>query len=166
MQRRSFLTALASVGLTPNLPFSGMAKAAVAPSVAALDHLKAAQIIVRAHNRCSVPMLQRLLKLDAGMAQDVQGILIERGVITAPGTAGLSTAINPSNLDVFLPGSSARAGIEKHVKAAVEKKVKSYFTEANPVKPADLSFDEGTEPEASEDERQNGVPGRHAQSEE
>lgn len=166
MKRRSFLSGLVSSGLIPNLRLSGLAKAAAAPSVAIFEHLKTAEIIVRAHNTCSIPMLQRLLKLDAGMAQDVQGILIERGVITAPGTAGLSTAVNPSNLDVFLPGSSARAGLEERAKAAIKDKVKRYMSNAECPATQELSFDEGREPETREDEGQNSVPGRHAQPKE
>ncbi|KAB7616110.1 hypothetical protein F9L33_04940 [Amylibacter sp. SFDW26] len=144
MKRRSFLSGIASAGLLPSLPVAGFAAPA---SAAALESVKAAEIIVRAHNSCSVPMLQRLLRVDASIASEVQNILIKRGTITFPSVAGLSNAVKPSNLDVFLPGSSARKSLDIHLKQAVKDKIKRFIT-----KDEDLAFDRGFEPEQGDDE--------------
>ena len=156
MNRRSFLSGLASIGVLPSLPTASFS--AVPASAAALKSVKAAEIIVRAHNSCSVPMLQRLLRVDAKIASEVQNILIKRGTITIPSVAGLSNAVKPSNLDVFLPGSSARKSIDLRLKQAVQDKMKRFIAEDE-----DLILDSGFEPEQSENERQDSIPSGHAE---
>ena len=153
MKRRTFLSGIASVGLLPSLPAMGVAAPA---STAALESVKAAEIIVRAHNSCSVSMLQRLLRIDASIASEVQSILIKRGTITVPSVAGLSNAVKPSNLDVFLPGSSARKSLDIKIKQAVQDKMKRFMSEDD-----GLTFDSSFEPEEGENEGQNGVPSSH-----
>ncbi len=158
MKRRSFLSGLTSVGLLPSFPTPVFA--AVHASAAALENVKAAEIIVRAHNSCSVPMLQRLLRVDAAIASEVQNILIKRGTITIPSIAGLSNAVQPSNLDVFLPGSSARKSLDIRLKQAVQDKMKRFLTQDE-----ELAFERSLEPEEGRDERQSTIPSCHTETE-
>ncbi len=153
MKRRTFLSGLTSLGILPNIPLPALATAPA--STAALESVKAAEIIVRAHNSCSIPMLQRLLRVEAAIAQEVQGLLIKRGAITVPSVAGVSQAVNPSNLDVFLPGSSAQSGLDAKIKEAVKDKVKQYLTGD------DSASDPSDEPEQSAEGRQDGIPSSH-----
>ncbi|MEM7241556.1 MAG: hypothetical protein AAF429_05175 [Pseudomonadota bacterium] len=89
MHRRSFLAGLTALFAVP--------KPALALSAKASPELYAkAKFLARAHNKSSVPMLMRHLKVEADVATRINTLLYRRGVITAP-IGGTSLAISPTN---------------------------------------------------------------------
>jgi hypothetical protein len=96
MNRRSFTASLAALFAVPALP----AVASLAPAAAtqtAVSHYATAKLLARAHNRCSPEMLQRLLRVDSVMAQELNAMLLKRGVISGAGAHGVSMAVEPLN---------------------------------------------------------------------
>lgn len=88
MNRRSFLGTLSALLALPALP-----KAAVPIAPA---HMATAKIIARSHNRLTLDMLTRHLRVAPEMAARIQAQLLRQGVITPP-VAGISMATNPTN---------------------------------------------------------------------
>ena len=90
MKRRSFLAGLTALlaGPKPALSIGGGAQTTML--------YERASFLARAHNRCSIPMLMRHLKLDATAAAEMERVLIQRGVITVP-IGGVSLAAHPTN---------------------------------------------------------------------
>ena len=89
MQRRSFLAGLTALFAAP--------KPAIAFGAKTSPELYAkAKFLARAHNKSSVPMLMRHLKVEADIATQINALLYRRGVITAP-IGGTSLALNPTN---------------------------------------------------------------------
>jgi hypothetical protein len=93
MKRRSFTFGLAAATAAPAVPLS----VSIAPATTgAAQHFTLAKLLARTHNHCTPDMLARHLKVSKDMAQSVQNLLVNRGVITPP-VAGASMAVNPLN---------------------------------------------------------------------
>lgn len=151
MNRRSFTFGLGALAAAPAVPIPSLAKAMPAITPAALEYFDWAKMIVRAHNKCSPAMLQRLLKLEPTMALEVQSALLKEGVITMPGLNGMSEAVDPMYRDVF---RNAGGTDISQADAAPE------------AKDPKLSTQEGSEPEENEDATDDPVPASHADAEE
>lgn len=95
MKRRSFLQSISAVFAAPIAPNVSLAASTGVGFSAPSEFLSSARLIARAHNKCSRSMLMRHLKVDASMAARVEGMLLEKGIITLPDAAGFSRAINP-----------------------------------------------------------------------
>lgn len=75
-----------------------------------------AETIVRAHNKCNLGMLQRLLQIDNATASVLKTQLLENGVISAQVNAyGMHSAVKPLYEGAFIRPTSE---IEKLKKAA------------------------------------------------
>jgi hypothetical protein len=98
MNRRQFTLGLGAIAAAPSAPLAAVLPQSGASS-AVLGHFKLAKLIARSHNRCSNEMLMRHLKVGPKMAAEVQSLLLERGVISTPSLAGVSSAVNPMNLN-------------------------------------------------------------------
>ena len=123
MKRRSFLKSLAALGASPLIP-SLPGLASVTPAAASLPAgtLQWAETIARAHKSCSLAMLQRHLRLDAGTASLVKNQLIEKGIISANANAyGLHSAAKPlwdgAHIMPTNPTGSAGQWLEKSSRA-------------------------------------------------
>lgn len=70
---------------------------------------------MRAHNKCSPGMLERLLKVDAATASALKAQLLEKGVISAHANAfGIHTASKPLYEGAFMrPSSQIKQGLQK-----------------------------------------------------
>lgn len=96
MKRRTFLTNLAATAALPMMPLKALAGAAPAAAVASMEQPYLwASFITRVHNNASPAMLQRLLKLDEGMASRVYSELVKNNVVNSPNAYGISRAVNP-----------------------------------------------------------------------
>ena len=93
MKRRTFTFGLGAALAAPAMPAAALSRAIPA---AATQHFAVAKLIARAHNRCSVDMLMRNLRVDATTARDIHALLLQKGVITPP-VSGVSMATNPLN---------------------------------------------------------------------
>ncbi len=118
MKRRNLLKSIAALGAMPMLPMSSLvpATAATTTTVTASAHTyKWAEMIVRAHRKCSPGMLERLLKVDAATASALKTQLLEKGVISAQANAfGIHSAINPLYEGAFVrPSSQITKGLKK-----------------------------------------------------
>lgn len=119
MKRRSLLKSIGALGiapLMPSLPASALASPIPAVSAGVSSHTyKWAEMIVRAHNKCSPGMLERLLKVDAATASALKAQLLEKGVISAHANAfGIHTASKPLYEGAFMrPSSQIKQGLQK-----------------------------------------------------
>lgn len=120
MKRRNLLKSIGALGLmpmVPSLPTSSLA--GVAPSVATASvsghTYKWAEMIVRAHNKCSPGMLERLLKVDTATASALKSQLLEKGVISAQANSfGIHSAVKPLYEGAFVkPSSQLSKGLKK-----------------------------------------------------
>ena len=114
VKRRTFLKSLGAISLVPALPTLSLAKIAstakaAAPAVDPATY-QWAEMIVRAHNQSTVGMLQRLLKLEKGMATALQKELVSRGVLVAQANEfGIHTAVKPLYEGAFVKPSNPPA---------------------------------------------------------
>lgn len=136
MKRRNFLLSAGAAGLLPNLPFSNLAAAAPAPTIAAptvfTDHTyKWAEIIVRAHNRCNLGLLQRSLQVDEAVAKALKSSLIENGIVHAQANAyGIHKATKPLYEGAFASvGETAQKTVETVVQKASDAVENSVHTD-------------------------------------
>lgn len=120
MKRRSLLKSLGALGvmpLVPSLPTSALASAAptVANASVSSHTYKWAEMIVRAHNKCSPGMLERLLKVDGATASALKSQLLEKGVISANANSfGIHSAVKPLYEGAFVrPSSQISKGLKK-----------------------------------------------------
>jgi len=119
MKRRSLLKSLGALGvmpLVPSIPASAIASTApVASAVASGQTYKWAEMIVRAHNKCSPGMLERLLKVDGATAAALKSQLLEKGVISAQANSfGIHSAVKPLYEGAFVrPSSQISKGVQK-----------------------------------------------------
>ena len=104
----------------PMIPVSSLVPAASATgtavsSAASLHTYKWAEMIVRAHNKCSPGMLERLLKVDTATASVLKSQLLEKGVISAQANSfGIHTAVKPLYEGAFVrPSSQISKGLKK-----------------------------------------------------
>lgn len=135
MNRRSFLKSIGAAGLLPALPipsFAAAATTATAPVVSAHTY-QWAEMIVRAHNKCNLGMLQRLLQLDSTTAAVVKNKLLENGIISAQANAyGMHTAVKPLYESAFMNVSdTAKSTVERVANLADEESEESAEPEKN-----------------------------------
>ncbi|MEM7215058.1 MAG: twin-arginine translocation signal domain-containing protein [Pseudomonadota bacterium] len=104
MDRRSFLKSIGAAGLLPALPFPSLAVASTAVTPVVSTHTyQWAEMIVRAHNKCNLGMLQRLLQIDNATASVLKRQLLENGIISANANAyGMHTAVKPLYEGAFM----------------------------------------------------------------
>jgi hypothetical protein len=95
MKRRAFLTNLAATAALPMVPFKALASTTPAAAASVQQPYLWASFITRVHNNASPSMLQRLLKLDEGVAKQVYSELVKNNVVTSPNAYGISRAVNP-----------------------------------------------------------------------
>ncbi len=96
MKRRTFLTNLAATAALPLVPMKALAAATPGAAAASIEQPYLwASFITRVHNNASPSMLQRLLKLDEGVAKQVYAELVKNNVVTTPNAYGISRAVNP-----------------------------------------------------------------------
>lgn len=119
MKRRNLLKSLGALGLmpmVPSLPASAVASSTpVATATASAHHYKWAEMIVRAHNKISPGMLERLLKVDTATASALKSQLLEKGVISAQANSfGIHSAVKPLYEGAFVkPSSQITKGLKK-----------------------------------------------------
>ncbi len=119
MKSRNLLKSIAAIGAMPMLPMSSLVSAAPATSAAAVSAsahtYKWAEMIVRAHKKCSPGMLERLLKVDAATASALKSQLLEKGVISAQANSfGIHSAVRPLYEGAFMrPSSQISNGLKK-----------------------------------------------------
>lgn len=120
MKRRNLLKsigAMSLVPLVPSLPASALANAAPRVATASISGhtYKWAEMIVRAHNKCSLGMLERLLKVDGATASALKSQLLEKGVISAQANSfGIHSAVKPLYEGAFVkPSSQISKGLKK-----------------------------------------------------
>jgi hypothetical protein len=119
MKRRNLLKSIAAIGAIPMIPMSSLVSAAPATgaaTVTASAHTyKWAEMIVRAHKKCSPGMLERLLKVDAATASALKSQLLEKGVISAQANSfGIHSAVKPLYEGAFMrPSSEISKGLKK-----------------------------------------------------
>jgi len=121
MDRRNFLKSIGATALLPAIPIpagalaSTAAAAAPAPAITAHTY-QWAEMIVRAHNKCNLGLLQRSLRIDASAATALKESLIKNGVVTAQANAyGIHTATKPLYEGAFMSVSDS---VEKASKIA------------------------------------------------
>jgi len=118
MDRRSFLKSIGAAGLLPVLPipsFTAAAPAAV-PAVSAHTY-QWAEMIVRAHNKCNLGLLQRSLHISEAAASHLKSQLIKNGVVSAQANAyGIHTATKPLYEGAFMNVSDAATRTAEAVK--------------------------------------------------
>lgn len=98
MQRRTLLKslgALAAAPMLPSLPLASPHAAAMTTSAVDASTYKWAEMIVRAHNKCTPAMLQRLIGLSPANAAALQAEFLAKGVIGAPSQFGIHQATKP-----------------------------------------------------------------------
>ncbi len=118
MKRRSLLKSLGALGLmpmVPTLPASAITSSTPAAAVTSAHHYKWAEMIVRAHNKISPGMLERLLKVDTATASALKSQLLEKGVISAQANSfGIHSAVKPLYEGAFVkPSSQIKNGLKK-----------------------------------------------------
>jgi len=122
MKRRNLLKSLGAVGalpLVPSLPVSTMttapANATNAVATVSEHTYKWAEMIVRAHSKCTPGMLERLLQVDTQTASALKSQLLKNGIINAKANAfGVHAAVNPLYEGAFVrPSSQISKGLEK-----------------------------------------------------
>lgn len=126
MKRRSLLKSLGAMGvmpLMPSLPASALARTTpAATAVASGQTYKWAEMIVRAHNKCSPGMLERLLKVDTATASALKSQLLEKGVINAQANSfGIHSAVKPLYEGAFMRPSSEISNGFKKVNETLDK---------------------------------------------
>ena len=143
MNRRSFLKSATALGLSPLLPKSALA----IPSGMTSAGYRTAERWVRAHQSCSLTMLQRHLQLDSIGAQALRSSLVSNGVLSAQANAyGIHTVTQPLFRGAFLNSvSGLKDGAQLLRKAANQLFSHDPDSESEPEKdkaPPSISSDE------------------------
>lgn len=121
MKRRSFLKSIGALGLTPMMPIPALTASPAAATVVAKDTYMWAETIVRAHNKCNLGMLQRLLQIDNATASAIKSKLLENGVISAHANAyGMHTAVKPLYEGAFMRPTSEIGKLKTNLKTSPE----------------------------------------------
>ncbi len=118
MNRREFTFRMAAVAATPALPVPALA-ANFEPSKRATQVYRWAEVISRSHNKCSPEMLQRLLKIDGTVANELQRMLLDKGVITNA-VNGISMATKPLNTNCVPKQALKPTNINQSIRKAVD----------------------------------------------
>jgi len=121
MKRRTFLQSIGALGLSPMVPAPFLNAAPAAAATVAKDTYQWAEMIVRAHNKCNLGMLQRLLQIDNTTASALKSELLKNGVISAQANAyGMHTAVKPLYEGAFVRPSSEIGKLKTNLKASSE----------------------------------------------
>lgn len=120
MKRRDLLKSLGAIGLLPVIPAPALnAIATTAPAVSTTTY-KWAEMIVRAHSKSSLSMLQRHLRLDATAAKLVHTQLVQNGVIAAQANAyGMHTAAKPLYDGAFIKPNSIKELVQNKLEETI-----------------------------------------------
>ncbi len=108
MDRRNFLKSVGATALLPAIPVPAGVLAQAAPAATAAPAFTAhtyqwAEMIVRAHNKCNLGLLQRSLRIDATAAAALKESLIKNGIVAAQANAyGIHTATKPLYEGAFM----------------------------------------------------------------
>jgi len=129
MKRRSFTFGLGALLAAPALPGSVAARA-IAPSVTT-QQLAVAKIMARSHNRLTLDMLERHLRVSAQMAQSIQNRLVQDGIITQP-LGGASMAVSPTNTHC-IPNEALKPSNILQKADALRKNIEKLTKSADPV---------------------------------
>ena len=107
----------------PPIPASALGSTAPVASAAVSSHTyKWAEMIVRAHKKCSPGMLERLLQVDATTASALKSQLLEKGVISAQANSfGIHSAVKPLYEGAFMKPSSQLSNGLKKANEALDK---------------------------------------------
>ena len=119
MKRRNLLKSIGALSVTPllpSLPAVAIATTPLATTAGVSTHTyKWAEMIVRAHKKCSPGMLERLLKVDTATASALKSKLLENGIINAQANSfGIHSAVKPLYEGAFMkPSSQISNGLKK-----------------------------------------------------
>ena len=107
MDRRKFIKSLGVTALLPAIPTPAFSLATVNPATAAplfSDHTyEWAKMIVRAHDKCNIGLLQRSLHIDPSAAEALKSALIRNGVVQSQANAyGIHKATEPLYREAFM----------------------------------------------------------------
>jgi len=108
MDRRNFLKSIGATALLPAISTPATMLAQGVPAAAATPAFTAhtyewAKMIVRAHNKCNLGLLQRSLQVDPIAAAALKDSLIKNGIVTAQANAyGIHTATKPLYEGAFM----------------------------------------------------------------
>lgn len=120
MKRRNLLKSIGALTIMPLIPalpataITGGVQSATTATISGQTY-KWAEMIVRAHKKCSPGMLERLLKVDAATASALKTQLLEKGVISAQANSfGIHQAVKPLYEGAFVrPSSQISNGLKK-----------------------------------------------------
>lgn len=136
MKRRSFLKSIGAFSLAPAMPVPSIGVSSAASVTVAKDTYQWAEMIVRAHNKCNLGMLQRLLQLDTATASALKSELLKNGVISAQANAyGMHAAIKPLYEGAFIRPTSEIKNAQRAMKSIQKKTIrkKEKHNEINPI---------------------------------
>ncbi|MEM8650924.1 MAG: hypothetical protein AAGF54_10370 [Pseudomonadota bacterium] len=111
MDRRNFLKSIGAASLLPVIPMPAISAASPAAAIATAPVFTShtyqwAEMIVRAHNKCNLGLLQRSLQVDVTVAEALKKELIKNGIVAAKANAyGLHKATKPLYEGSFLKPS-------------------------------------------------------------
>ena len=111
MDRRNFLKSIGAASLLPVIPMPAISAASPAAAVVTAPAFTShtyqwAEMIVRAHNKCNLGLLQRSLQVDVTVAEALKKELIKNGIVAAKANAyGLHKATKPLYEGSFLKPS-------------------------------------------------------------
>ncbi len=123
MDRRSFIKSIGAASLLPTLPASslGIVEASAVHSVSPHTY-QWAEMIVRAHNKCNLGLLQRSLQISESAASVLKSRLIENGVVHAHANAyGIHTATKPLYEGAFMNVSDAASRVVNNAAEFLEE---------------------------------------------
>lgn len=164
MKRRTFLQSIGAIGLTPMMPAPLLSAAPAASAVVAKDTYMWAETIVRAHNKCNLGMLQRLLQIDNATASVLKSELLKNGVISAQANAyGMHSAIKPLYEGAFVRPTSEIGKLKNPLNTLEEKQNNISALEEVDESISDQVESVSETPESiSEDEKPNAQPSLNA----
>ncbi len=110
MDRRNFLKSIGASALLPAIPVPSFAIPAAIPATipAAVPAFSShtyqwAEMIVRAHNKCNLGLLQRSLHVNGSVAEALKSSLIKNGVVQSQANAyGIHKATKPLYENAFM----------------------------------------------------------------
>jgi len=131
MDRRNFLKSIGASALLPAIPIPAGALAATPATIAipfSQHTYQWAEMIVRAHNKCNLGLLQRSLRIDANAASALKETLIKNGIVSAQANAyGIHAATKPLYEGAFMSVSDAVEEVSN-----VAEKASEFLEQENP----------------------------------
>ena len=109
MERRQFIKSLGAAAILPAMPLPSITPPVPAAAATFSAHTyQWAEMIVRAHNKCNLGLLQRSLQINEITASALKKQLIENGIVSAQANAyGIHTATRPLYEGAFMNVSEA-----------------------------------------------------------